>query len=443
MGRVFLARTEGPAGFSKQVVLKTLHRHLADDLSFLEFFLAEARLSALLHHANVAQVFELVHEDGEYFLAMEYVRGRSLREVLARSGRLPSALAVSVISQVARALHHAHTAADDSGKLLHIVHRDVSPENVLTSWDGAVKLVDFGLAGARSRRAGKRNYLAPEVLEGAVATASSDIFAAATVLVELLTGVLPTQPLALPGDAEALRGVLERALAPASDRYLLASEFADGLDAAARASGLSASAGELAVFLANTYGAIPDDDLASEAPNGTTALLTEMGKAEPMGAPRRDGRRALIVGGAFVVLVAAWIARGSASWLLDSVPAAPAPTATVTPKVLAPASPDPVALPPPAPAPAPTTEEPHRRVETKAAPRPGWIDARISPWADIFVDGRKVGTTPMKPFELSAGPHTIELRNGELEVKTTRQVRVRSGETQTLRVDLLDLISGP
>src|SRR5579871_2751117 len=184
MAEVWRAQILGPAGFARTLVIKRILPHLAADPQLVKLFLAEAKLSARLSHPNVVQVFELGEVDGEWFLAMEYVRGRDLgaivRAVVER-GAPPGApphpgLAAFVVREVCRALAYAHALTDDDGAPLRLIHRDVSPANVMCSFDGAVKLLDFGIAKALARSGestqtgalrGKLGYLAPEQVEGA------------------------------------------------------------------------------------------------------------------------------------------------------------------------------------------------------------------------------------------------------------------------------------
>src|SRR5581483_4841164 len=152
MGEVFFARQEGPAGFQKPAVVKRVLANLAQDQKFTEMFLNEARLAALLQHANVVQIFELGESDGRYFIAMEYVHGRNLRTVRRKLRELerefPPAQLARIVSQALLGLHYAHTRTDENGAPLGIIHRDMSPENVMVGFDGAVKVLDFGIAKA-------------------------------------------------------------------------------------------------------------------------------------------------------------------------------------------------------------------------------------------------------------------------------------------------------
>ena len=150
MGELYLARAEGIAGFAKLVAVKRLIAHKAGNDRLVQMLLNEARLVASLQHPNIAQVYDIGVEGGEYFFAMEYVHGHDLRHVLRRAPgrRLALENSLHVAIGLCAGLHHAHEARDASGASLGIVHRDVSPGNVLISYDGGVKLVDFGVAKA-------------------------------------------------------------------------------------------------------------------------------------------------------------------------------------------------------------------------------------------------------------------------------------------------------
>jgi serine/threonine protein kinase len=155
MGEVFLARTTGPGGFEKQVVIKKILPHLADNPSFVQRFTDEGRLVVQLRHAGIAQILDMGEEGGTTFIAMEHVDGRDLRDWL-RLGRLaglapPVEVVVGVLIRILEALDYAHAKSGDDGRSLGIIHRDVSPSNVMISRSGEVKLVDFGIARATDR----------------------------------------------------------------------------------------------------------------------------------------------------------------------------------------------------------------------------------------------------------------------------------------------------
>jgi eukaryotic-like serine/threonine-protein kinase len=205
MAEVLLARQLGPEGFHKQVALKRILPQLATDPIFVDMFLREARLAVRINHPNVVQIHDLRRTDTDYFIVMEYVHGWNLDEVVktaARAGAtLPVELACRIAADVCAGLHAAHTAHDDEGRRLVIVHRDVSPHNVLVSRTGSVKLTDFGVAKAANATSvtkteglkGKFHYMAPERMHGGDADERSDIYAAGLVLYLLLTGKHPFQ----------------------------------------------------------------------------------------------------------------------------------------------------------------------------------------------------------------------------------------------------------
>jgi eukaryotic-like serine/threonine-protein kinase len=200
MAEVWKARLNGPGGFQRTVVIKRILPHLAADPNFVNMFMSEARLSARLSHGNIVQVFEFGEENGEHFLAMEFVHGRDLASIIREhrpQGPLPPGLCAYVVREVCRALAYAHSLTDDDGRPLRLIHRDISPSNVMIGFDGSVKLLDFGIAKALSESGdgtqtgtlkGKFGYMAPEQLEGQAFDHRADLFAVGVVLHEMLTG---------------------------------------------------------------------------------------------------------------------------------------------------------------------------------------------------------------------------------------------------------------
>ena len=198
MGQVFLART-GQEGFEKLVVLKRILPHLVEDEEFFTMFQDEAKITMRLNHPNIAQIFEFGEERGIHYLVMEYIAGEDIRRltkrVAAAGQSLPLGVILRVIADAAAGLDYAHKGRDSKGVPLGLVHRDVSPQNVLVGFDGAVKLIDFGVAKAAGRAQhtatgilkGKFPYMSPEQAEGLDIDARSDVFALGIVLWELLT----------------------------------------------------------------------------------------------------------------------------------------------------------------------------------------------------------------------------------------------------------------
>lgn len=199
MATLFLGRRTGASGFSKPVAIKVVHAHLADDPAFVEMFVDEALLCARIQHPNVVHVEELRESEGEHLLVMEYVAGCSLGQLLRalakRQRRMTPELAVHVAIAVLDGLHAAHELKNDQGVPMEVVHRDVSPDNVLLAWQGHVKLIDFGVAKAMSRRTqtsgsmlkGKIRYMSPEQAFGQAVDRRTDVYALAIVLWECLT----------------------------------------------------------------------------------------------------------------------------------------------------------------------------------------------------------------------------------------------------------------
>ncbi len=281
MAEVFIARRAGPRGFSKRFAIKRILPQLARDPHFVAMFSDEARICAALSHPNIVQVVDFGEQDGELFMAMEYVEGVScaklLRTVATQNTRVPLGAALYIAHEVLRALAYAHSARDDHGRPLGIVHRDVSPGNVLIGRAGEVKLTDFGIVRSEfiDRRTnpgelkGKIGYMSPEQALGNEVDLRSDLFTVAIILAELVMA----RPL-FPGRSELeilsrihdadlsvlerhsagfpveLMRALRRALAKApADRFQTADQFAEALRLVARAAGLSLSESELCVWI--------------------------------------------------------------------------------------------------------------------------------------------------------------------------------------------------
>jgi serine/threonine-protein kinase len=228
MAEVFLAKTDGPMGFEKLLVIKRILPHLAEDPQFIEMFLGEAKLAAQLNHPNLVQLFDFGQAEGSYFIAMEYIDGPTLRLLLSRARDLQTpishALAARIVSSAAEGLAYAHDFRDQvTDEPLHLVHRDVSPDNILIGRSGAVKLVDFGIAKARGQShhtqagtvKGKVAYMAPEQLRGEPLDRRVDLYALGVVLYELCTGRMPFEA---SSDASMVRAVLYDAIVPAVRR---------------------------------------------------------------------------------------------------------------------------------------------------------------------------------------------------------------------------------
>jgi serine/threonine-protein kinase len=277
MATVYLGRLAGAAGFARRVAIKSLHAQFAKDPDFLAMFLDEARLSGRIQHPNVVRVLDVISSDNELHLVMEYIEGESLSKVVrllrARGERVPLAIAVAILSGVLDGLHAAHEARSEDGQALEIVHRDVSPQNVLVGVDGMPRILDFGIAKAVGRMQttrgdqlkGKLAYMAPEHLAREALDRRADVYAVAIMLWELLTGErlfqaedeITTFRRALEGKAappsslvpsvpESLDAIVLRGLARKPEqRYQTAREFSLALEATK----LAATPRDLAAWL--------------------------------------------------------------------------------------------------------------------------------------------------------------------------------------------------
>jgi serine/threonine protein kinase len=198
---VYMARLDGPHGFERVVAIKLVHEHLMTDRDFVAMFLDEANLACRLQHPNIAHCFELCQEEQSLYLAMEYLQGQPLSRLYQRAQEWRQPLAYSLVAWIgaraADALGYAHDLRDDAGNPLGIVHRDVSPDNLFITYDGQVKLLDFGIARAAGRRSqtnlgqlkGKFRYMAPEYAMGLEFDSSLDIFALGATLYEAALGI--------------------------------------------------------------------------------------------------------------------------------------------------------------------------------------------------------------------------------------------------------------
>lgn len=309
MATVHLARVSGEGGFERYVAVKRMLPTLESDESFVAMFLDEARLAARIRHANVVGVLDLDRNEHGPFLVMDFVDGPSLNTLLkhlrARRQRLPLEIALRIMLDVLAGLHAAHELADPAGRPLGLVHRDVSPANVLVGRDGVARITDFGVARAETRLAqtdvgqlkGKLPYMAPEQLRGAVADRRSDVYAAGCVFWELvalrraiqgddhaamIAAVLagPTSSLAAAGFPlpPELDSAVMAALAPVERRFPSAREFADALEATATRSGVSvARADEVAQFVSAHHPSIVTPDLLAPFRGFATSAIGEPG----------------------------------------------------------------------------------------------------------------------------------------------------------------------
>jgi eukaryotic-like serine/threonine-protein kinase len=294
MAEVFRAKAFGVEGFERLVAVKRILPNIAEDKEFIRMFIEEAKLSVQLNHANIAQIFDLGVVDGSYYIALEHVHGRDLRGIFDRCRQLgevmPVAQACFVAMKVCEGLDYAHNKRDQAGRELSLVHRDVSPQNVLVSFEGEVKLIDFGIAkaagtGAKTQAGilkGKFGYMSPEQVRGLQVDRRSDVFSCGIVLYELLTGerlfvgesdfstlekvrnveILPpsTYNRKIPDELERI--VLKALTKDVDDRYQNAIDLHDELQAFVYTAGEFYSRKDLAGWMKKIFGKEIEDETA-------------------------------------------------------------------------------------------------------------------------------------------------------------------------------------
>jgi serine/threonine-protein kinase len=326
MAEIYLARQEGMAGFAREVVIKRIHAHLGNDPEFVNMFLDEARLVARLSHPNIVSVHEFGQEEGAHYLAMEFVDGYPVSAAIKRSRGIEPTHALRIASEMAAGLNYAHSLTDESGGRLGIVHRDISPQNVLLSFDGSVKLIDFGIAKAENQshktRAGslkgKYSYMSPEQARGRDVDQRTDIHAAGIVLWEMLTGrslfyresmfdtmeaVMSLRPrsvrLRRPELHPNIDAIIDKALAKDPDkRYQTASDLQMAIDEFCAAQGLHSSSLGLGRYVRKLFhdskppsagpsAPTPSGARSAPSPSGASNLLTPSG-AYSMPTPSGD-----------------------------------------------------------------------------------------------------------------------------------------------------------
>jgi serine/threonine protein kinase len=368
MASLYIARHAGAGGFERPVVIKRVHRHLLGNREFCDMFLDEARISSLIRHPNVVPVVDVAEANGELFLVLEYVESLSLAQLLAaakQAGELLSPPVVSrIMSDALAGLHAAHEALDMRGAPMHVVHRDVSPHNILVDTHGMSSIIDFGIAKAASRIAttssgqfkGKLRYMAPEQVKQQPSDRRADVFSAGVVLYEALTGrglfggadegdtvlsvlvtEIPNPSSIAPGVSQQLDAVAHEALERRRDlRFATAARFREALEAACP----PAPTEEVAALVIRLGG-----EMLSRRRKD---LLQALARSSARAPPARLGRRIVA---ALVALVAlgglatvAIVHANQGRTLPPSLPSALAPTAPAldmtaeTPESLAPDS---------------------------------------------------------------------------------------------------------
>jgi serine/threonine protein kinase len=315
MAEVWLARQTGIEGFNRHVVIKRILPHLAEDPEFVQMFLNEAKIASRFNHPNIAQIYDLGEANGTYFIAMEFIHGEDLGRIMRRAWStqqwVARPLVLRMIADTCQGLYYAHQRADEQGRPLNVVHRDISPQNILVSFDGTVKLVDFGIAKAADQVSntksgaikGKFAYMAPEQAAGRPLDGRTDIFALGLVLYELLTGV---RPLKRDSEIATLQAAMECAIEPPShvaevppelddvvmravakspdERYRDARQFQMALEQALVQEGTIATSVQVSELMETLFA----DRRAEEARLGAPNPMTESSTSNPAAAPQPE-----------------------------------------------------------------------------------------------------------------------------------------------------------
>jgi serine/threonine-protein kinase len=451
MGRLFLGEVAGASGFSRRVVVKIVKDEL--DAGLKQALLDEARLVASLVHRNIVPVLDLEESGEQRVVIMEHVDGMDLRQLLERRGKLPWPLAVFIVSEVVAGLDYAHRKADPAGRPLAIVHRDVSPANILLSWEGEVKLTDFGVAkfarsgdGSMGGLKGNLGYMAPEQARGEFLDARADLFALGVVLYESLTG---KNPFRMKSDLLTLAQLREGKVPPLGRdvpeplRQLVArATAADARERFANAAAMREAlvtlpgqpadpARQLAQFVGDSRAQKtlqPDALLEAVLGGGRPVTVqkpldTVEDLSEPDTQPRgpvasssTGGLRRVLLAFSVLLVVAVMF---EAALLVARRRQTPPPNPT----------------PPPVAAPAPPKVEPEEarpvRPERPRPPARGTLSVNAVPWANIFLDGRSLGHTPRLNLSVDAGRHQLRLvtsrgdtRSQSIEVAAGKETRV-------------------
>lgn len=454
MAEVFLARAVGPGGIAKQVCIKRPLPARSSDPRAIQRFMEEARTVLALQHANVVPVFDFGRDENGPFLVMEWIDGCDLSALLAtfreRGETIPALVAVYVVAEVCKALAYAHQRTDATGQPSGILHRDVTPRNILLSRLGEVRLTDFGIARAITAAgsvAGTPAYMAPEDASGADPDARSDLYSLGLVLAEILVGRplrtedkleaarVPVVVPPLPGVPDDIATVVRKLLAPApGDRFATAALVQTALMPSLASEVLRGGeppAQVLARMVSNV--ADPADRSGDEIVFSTQASVT-VGTLLPelaLGDARVSRRRLVrnIVAGSLVLVVAAW------ALLQGRLFQKPATAQQAVPAV-APRHQETVVA-PPAPAaarPADDSLVPEAKAGARRA-RQAHLEIRApGSWVAVYLDGQKLGDD-VGDFEIRAGRHQLRVENPALHFVREQTITARAGETISLSFD--------
>jgi len=479
MAEVYRAVAVGTAGFSRQVAIKRILPHLTENESVTTMLVEEAKIASTLSHPNIIRITELGREKDTYFIAMDFVAGQPLSQLCTASVRsgveLPVGVCFHIVHQALQGLQYAHQRKDSLGKPMGLIHRDISPQNIMVTYDGAVLLVDFGIAKAAHAPTktlagglkGKPGYMSPEVVRGKPATQSLDVYAMGIVLYELLARrpmreaendyemldivregtFTPLNQLRpdLPADVVAL---VHQALAPSvDDRWPDTSALLTAVEHVMGVHGWRYGAPQVAALLTTLF---PDEiakeedasrrfhpvieELMQAGPDDIARILRRL---EPGTAPPASRRTWVLAAAALSAVVGIGVVAAvrqdtpSANPVVDQPPEVTPVPASSSSAPPAPSSAAPASSSAPVAAVEEETPRSSRRHKSpKGAGKPGQLTLTSRPWARVFIDGKDTGKfTPLVEYEIPAGKHDVKLVNDATGLSATFQVTIRAGAT--------------
>lgn len=429
MAEIFLAKLYGAEGFEKELVIKKILPEWSASREFLTMLIDEAKLVVLLTHANIVQIYELGREGDDHYIAMEYVDGVDLRRLWDKMGsrgkRIPTEMILYIMIEASEGLAYAHSKKNSQGENLRIIHRDVSPQNILVSFDGAVKLTDFGIAKAAMRSTetvsgvhkGKFSYMSPEQANLEELSQQSDIFSLGIVLFELLTG---RRLFGGVSDVEAidrirradvtfsaqdqkeiplpLQEIVLKALTRTpKDRFRSSAAFREDLAAFARSSSQTVAREDFANFLEELF----SEEIAHSPPR-TTRVPVAQGEGEGT----RKSLRVVGIGLSAISLILLTL-----FFLSRQKPDRAPPTQTTVARAI----------------PAPAQAHPEPGTSSSTSESIGYLSAMVLPWGYISIDERKRSESPIQNLALKEGTHRVSAFYEPEGATLTTQVNLKAG----------------
>ena len=447
MAEVFLAKQIGMDGFEKLVVLKRILPHLCDHPEYVRMFLDEARTAADLRHPNIVHTFEVGEDELGYFMVMEFLCGQDLRSLFRKSTTtektLPLAFAVGMIIDACAGLFYAHQKTNLKGEKLYIVHRDISPQNMIVTYEGETKVFDFGIAQAAHQSIetvsgvlkGKYSYMSPEQAMGLEVDCRTDVFALGIVLYEMTTFhrlfkkenevqtlkavadcKVPLPSTILPSYPPLLEEIVLKALAKnPEDRFSSCSKMRNELEEFMLKEQQVYSQSRLGKWIRETFKDEMEKEknlsLAENIEKSTSGPKPSFGKIKTNDTVSTRIERRHLNQSNGMLQHWAWIFALPFLTFFQSIP-----VPIVTQKIQIPKE-QPVFIPVDSPV-----------AEIPAQKKIGRLKVVVKPWADVYLDGAYVGSTPLTPRTLPAGEYQIRLENPQLNKKVTKTIQVVSGQ---------------